>query len=67
MDTLLQDLLLQDLLFKIDWQQLLLPHKSIAELILRGTLVYLVLVGILRVVPSRQLGALASPTCLWLC
>jgi uncharacterized membrane protein YcaP (DUF421 family) len=45
-------------LFKIDWQTLFLPHVSIFELILRGSLVYLVLLGILRFLPSRQVGGL---------
>lgn len=44
------------LLFQIDWQQVFVPHTSITELVLRGSLVYLVLLGILRFMPSRQVG-----------
>ncbi|UBF25963.1 DUF421 domain-containing protein [Kovacikia minuta CCNUW1] len=45
-------------LFQIDWQNLFLPHVSVFELILRGSLVYLVLLVILRFLPSRQVGGL---------
>jgi uncharacterized membrane protein YcaP (DUF421 family) len=45
-------------LFQIDWQSLFLPNVSIFELVLRGSLVYLVLLGVLRFLPSRQVGGL---------
>jgi uncharacterized membrane protein YcaP (DUF421 family) len=45
-------------LFQIDWQQVFLPQISIIELVLRGSLVYLMLLGILRFLPSRQVGGL---------
>jgi uncharacterized membrane protein YcaP (DUF421 family) len=44
-------------LFQVDWQQLFLPHISVVELVLRGSLVYLMLLAILRFLPSRQVGA----------
>ena len=44
-------------LFQVDWQALFLPHLSVVELFLRGSLVYLALFGILRILPSRQVGA----------
>ncbi|MBV9388067.1 MAG: DUF421 domain-containing protein [Chroococcidiopsidaceae cyanobacterium CP_BM_ER_R8_30] len=47
-----------DTLFQIDWQQFFLPQISIIELVLRGSLVYLMLLGILRFLPSRQVGGL---------
>lgn len=43
-------------LFQVDWQQVFLPQVSIVELVLRGSLVYLVVVIILRFMPSRQVG-----------
>jgi uncharacterized membrane protein YcaP (DUF421 family) len=43
-------------LFQVDWQQVFLPQVSIFELVLRGSLVYLVVVVILRFMPSRQVG-----------
>lgn len=48
-------------LFVINWQQLLVPSISIVELFLRGSLVYLVLFSVLRLLPSRQLGTLGIP------
>lgn len=44
-------------LFQVDWQQLFYPHASIVELMLRGSLVYLAMFGVLRILPSRQVGA----------
>ena len=43
-------------LFQVDWQQVFFPQVSLIELVLRGTLVYIVLVAILRFMPSRQVG-----------
>jgi uncharacterized membrane protein YcaP (DUF421 family) len=45
--------------FNINWQELFIPSIPVAELILRGSLVYLVLFSILRFIPNRQLGTLA--------
>lgn len=47
-------------LFQVDWQSLFLPHNSIVELVLRGTLVYLALFVVLRVLPSRQVGGVGT-------
>jgi len=44
-------------LFQVDWQEVFLPHFSITELVLRGSLVYLMLLVILRFMPNRQMGA----------
>lgn len=44
--------------FYIDWQEMFVPSHSLAELILRGTLVYLALFSVLRLLPSRQVGTL---------
>jgi uncharacterized membrane protein YcaP (DUF421 family) len=46
------------LFFQINWQEVFVPSVSIFELILRGTLVYLALFSVLRVMPSRQAGTL---------
>lgn len=45
-----------DKFFQINWQEVFIPSLSIAELILRGSLVYLALFSVLRLLPSRQLG-----------
>jgi uncharacterized membrane protein YcaP (DUF421 family) len=47
-----------DKMFQINWQEIFVPSISIAELIIRGTLVYLALFSVLRIMPSRQLGTL---------
>lgn len=47
---------MMDLLFKIDWYKVFVPSTSVAELFLRGTLVYLILFAILRFLPNRQIG-----------
>ncbi len=50
-----------DIWFNISWKALFVPSVSVAELILRGSLVYLVLLWVLRLLPSRQLGTLGIP------
>lgn len=47
-----------DTWFNINWRELFVPSTPIAELILRGSLVYLILFSVLRLLPSRQLGML---------
>lgn len=44
------------ILFGVDWKELFVPDVSITETILRGSLVYLVLFVLLRVVLKRQAG-----------
>lgn len=44
-------------LFSVDWHKLFVPSTSIAELVIRGTLVYLLLFWILNFLPNRQIGA----------
>lgn len=46
-------------LFSVDWRELFIPNLSLVELFIRGSIVYLVLFGVLRSLPSRQLGSLA--------
>ena len=40
----------------VDWAEVFVPAKSLLEIILRGTLVYLGLFVMLRIVPKRQSG-----------
>lgn len=47
---------MMDLVFKINWYKVFVPSTSIAELFVRGTLVYLMLFAILRFLPNRQIG-----------
>jgi len=46
----------QRVFFQVDLQQVFLPQTSVVELVLRGSLVYFVVVAILRFMPSRQVG-----------
>ena len=43
-----------DKLFLIEWTELLIPTHSLAEIVLRGTVMYLALFAILRFVMVRQ-------------
>jgi uncharacterized membrane protein YcaP (DUF421 family) len=43
----------------IDWQTLFVPQNSLAELFLRGSLTYLLLFVLLRVLVRRRVGALS--------
>jgi uncharacterized membrane protein YcaP (DUF421 family) len=43
----------------IDWQSLLVPKVSLVELLLRGTVMYLFLFTLLRVLIGRRIGALS--------
>ncbi|MBH8561869.1 DUF421 domain-containing protein [Nostoc sp. CENA67] len=42
----------------IDWRGIFVPSISVLELIIRGSLVYLALFSVLRLLPSRQIGTL---------
>lgn len=48
---------MMNLLFNVDWYKIFVPSVSIAELIVRGSFVYLMLFAILRFLPNRQVGA----------
>jgi uncharacterized membrane protein YcaP (DUF421 family) len=42
----------------LDWHALFVPSGSIAEIFLRGTVTYLGIVALFRVIPRRQTGSL---------
>lgn len=48
--------MLTETLFEIDWKELFVPNVSIAETIIRGSIVYLVLFTLLRVILKREAG-----------
>jgi len=50
-----------DKLWTIDWHGMFMPHGSLLELVLRGTVMYLVIFLLLRVVLKRQVGGI-GPT-----
>lgn len=45
----------------IDWTALFVPQNSIAEVVLRGTLIYILLFLVLRFFLNRQAGAVGIP------
>ena len=48
-------------LFQIDWAHLLVPTVALGEIILRGSLVYLLIFALMRVTLKREAGSLALP------
>lgn len=47
---------MMDLIFDVDWYQVFVPSIPVAELFVRGSLVYFMLFGTLRFLPNRQVG-----------
>jgi uncharacterized membrane protein YcaP (DUF421 family) len=47
-----------DKLFHVDWSGLLIPTHSVAEMFVRGTVMYFTLVVVLRLLLKRQTGAI---------
>jgi uncharacterized membrane protein YcaP (DUF421 family) len=48
-------------LFGIDWQHFFLPSVALAELILRGSLIYLGIFALMRFVLKREAGTIGLP------
>lgn len=51
---------MDSILWTVDWVALFKPERSLLEMILRGTIMYFVIVGLLRAAVKRQLGMIAS-------
>lgn len=47
-------------MFDIDWKQMFMPGPSVAEMIIRGTIVYFVLFILIRLFRRRQAGAVSA-------
>ena len=45
-----------DLLFGVDWKLLFIPDTPVLEVVLRGTILYVVIFFFVRVLPNRQMG-----------
>jgi uncharacterized membrane protein YcaP (DUF421 family) len=45
-------------MFEIDWQEMLVPSKSLLEIFLRGTMIYLILFVTMRLLPRRTIGGM---------
>ena len=49
-----------DLLWHIDWHAVMTPTHSVLEMALRGTVMYFVIFGLMRVVLKRQAGGIGT-------
>jgi uncharacterized membrane protein YcaP (DUF421 family) len=49
-----------DWLWTVDWEGLLVPKHALLELFLRGTIMYLVIIVLLRMVVRRQVGGIGA-------
>jgi len=50
-------------LLKVDWHAVFMPQHSLLALFLRGTIMYLVIFALLRVVVRRQVGGIGMTVC----
>jgi uncharacterized membrane protein YcaP (DUF421 family) len=50
-----------DMLVQINWQQLLVPTVALGEMVLRGSLVYLLIFALMRLTLKREAGTLTLP------
>ena len=49
-----------DMFWNIDWEGIFTPTNSLMELVVRGTIMYFVLFGLLRLVLKRQAGGIGT-------
>ncbi|MBC8106879.1 MAG: DUF421 domain-containing protein [Anaerolineae bacterium] len=49
-----------DTLWSVDWNGIFTPKNSLIELVVRGTIMYFVLFGLLRLVLKRQAGGIGT-------
>jgi len=49
-----------DWVWKVDWLGLLVPTHSLLEMFIRGTVMYLIIFGLMRVVLKRQAGGIGT-------
>jgi len=47
-------------MFDVDWSRLFAPSGSLLEVFLRGSVIYLVLFTLMRVLPRREVGGVAA-------
>lgn len=47
-----------DKIWKIDWHAVMVPEHSLFEMVLRGTVMYLLVFVLVRIMSKRQLGAI---------
>jgi uncharacterized membrane protein YcaP (DUF421 family) len=44
----------------VDWSKLFIPSGSLVEIVIRGTVMYLLLFAAMRILPRRQVGGLVN-------
>ena len=47
-------------MFDVDWGQLFVPSTSLAEIFIRGSVIYLLLFVVMRFLPRREVGGLGA-------
>lgn len=47
-------------MFDVDWGRLFVPTASLAEIFLRGSVVYLLLFAVMRILPRREVGGMGA-------
>ena len=45
-------------MFEVDWSRMLMPSASLAEIAIRGTIIYLALFATMRLLPRREIGGM---------
>ncbi len=49
-----------EILWNIDWHSIFTPENSVLEMLVRGTLMYFILIGLMRFVLKRQAGGVGT-------
>ncbi len=52
--------LLAEMFWTVDWRAIVTPNHSVLEMVVRGTIMYVMVFGFLRLVLKRQTGGLAT-------
>ena len=47
-------------MFDVDWSRLFVPSTSLAEIFIRGSVIYLALFAVMRLLPRREVGGLGA-------
>lgn len=47
-------------MFDVDWGQLFVPTTSLVEIFLRGSVIYLLLFAVMRILPRREVGGMGA-------
>jgi uncharacterized membrane protein YcaP (DUF421 family) len=47
-------------MFEVDWSHLFVPNTSVVEIVIRGSVIYLVLFAVMRLLPRREVGGVAA-------